>query len=163
MKHENINKYNFNNLFYSKFFQLFTSNHLINQKLIDETSNKIDRNLTIYYVSIFFNYIVNKLEAEISTIILTMIYLKRIISEQNLFLSLNTILYVFYMILILAQKYNEDSIYTCRAMARIINVPISSFHKMEILLCHLLDHKLFVHEEEYKNDESFIIENIFNY
>jgi len=165
IEQENINFYDFDNKFYDGYFKLFSSSELIktSKNHSKKRIKKINKEQVLNNMVIFINDIVNKLESETSTIIIAMIYLKRILSEQKLFISLDTVLNVFYILLILSHKYNEDLIYSSKVMSSIIEVPVSSFHKMELFLCHLLDHRLFVKEEEFENDLTFIIQNITYY
>ena len=148
------------NLFYRKFFELFDTNYITNQHDDEDIHEEQYKKQLIAKISKYISFIVRKLESEISTIIITMIYLKRIIIQQNLFLSFNTILYVFYMLLILAHKYNEDDLFTSTAMAKKINVKVTDFHKMEVLLCCMIDHKLYVSEQEYEFNHKFIINKL---
>ena len=156
----NVEKYNFNNLFYHKYFELFSTNYISIDQNIEIINEDHYKQVIINNISKFLYYIIKKLESEISTIIITMIYLRRIITKHNLFLSINTVLYVFFMLLILAHKYNEDNIYTSKLMSKMINVEMSSFHKMEVLLCHMIDHKFYVNKEEYKFNYDFIINKL---
>ena len=166
---ENIFRYDLESLFYKKYFENFSSNHLISSLNIKNTNNTVEAENkeidTEQLTNVLFkhiNKIIKKLESEISTNIIAMIYLKRIINDENLYLSLETVLYVFIMLVCLAYKYNEDIIFTNKDLAKILNLHIFSFNEMELMLCHLLNYRLHVLPDEFMEVEFFISQNIVN-
>ena len=134
---ENSFRYDFESIFYDKYFQNFSSNYHkseIKNKTNEDENNKTYKEQVTNILSKHIYNVIKKLESEISTIIIAMIYLKRILIKQSLYLSLETVLNVFNMLLVLAHKYIEDVNYSDKAMAKIINIPISSINKMELML-----------------------------
>ena len=98
---------------------------------------------------------------EKNIIILGLIYIDRICDINRLRLTNYNIHRILFISILIALKYNEDSIYSNKYYSEVAGVSLKELNSMEISFLELLDFKLFVSEEEFKK-YNFYLENFRN-
>ena len=98
---------------------------------------------------------------EKNIIILGLIYIDRICDINRLRLTNYNIHRILFISILIALKYNEDSIYSNKYYSEVAGVSLKELNSMESSFLELLDFKLFVSEEEFKK-YNFYLENFRN-
>ena len=98
---------------------------------------------------------------EKNIIILGLIYIDRICDINHLRLTNYNIHRILFISILIALKYNEDSIYSNKYYSEVAGVSLKELNSMESSFLELLDFKLFVSEEEFKK-YNFYLENFRN-
>ena len=98
---------------------------------------------------------------EKNIIILGLIYIDRICDINRLRLTNYNIHRILFISILIALKYNEDSIYSNKYYSEVAGVSLKELNSMENSFLELLDFKLFVSEEEFKK-YNFYLENFRN-
>lgn len=116
------------------------------EKLIFRTKNFSEINFERYYCRIM-----KYLKPEISTLIISVIYLDKITCNSKMkgFLSENTIHRLFFSLLIMAIKFNEDNCHRALFLSRVSGISVKRLIKMEATLCQILDFQFYIDEEIY--------------
>ena len=98
---------------------------------------------------------------EKNIIILGLIYIDRICDINRLRLTNYNIHRILFISILIALKYNEDSIYSNKYYSEVAGVSLKELNSMESSFLELLDFKLYVSEEEFKK-YNFYLENFRN-
>ena len=111
-------------------------------------------------ISIFdyLRRIVYYTQIEKSTIVLSLIYIMRLLKEGKIYLNEYNIHRIIFAALIAAYKYNEDSIHENKYLAKVAGISEKEMVSIEICFLDLMDFNFFVNEKYY---EDFLIE-LFN-
>ena len=176
MIQENIinekNVYKLLNLLTNEQIISFISNDIV-QILIEnkekEKTNIIDENDPLYsnkipkikiedYITRFFTFS----KMEISTLILTYIYIKRFIKKENYIISFRNIFRLIMSCAILAIKFNENKVYKNSFYAKVGGFDVDVLNNLEYNIFSRLDFNLRVLDIEFYENVSKIYEDIFD-
>ena len=130
--------------------------------IIDENdplySNKIPKIKIEDYITRFFTFS----KMEISTLILTYIYIKRFIKKENYIISLRNIFRLIMSCAILAIKFNENKVYKNSFYAKVGGFDVDVLNNLEYNIFSRLDFNLRVLDIEFYENVSKIYEDIFD-
>ena len=130
--------------------------------IIDENdplySNKIPKIKIEDYITRFFTFS----KMEISTLILTYIYIKRFIKKENYIISFRNIFRLIMSCAILAIKFNENKVYKNSFYAKVGGVDVDDLNNLEYNIFSRLDFNLRVLDIEFYENVSKIYEDIFD-
>ena len=130
--------------------------------IIDENdplySNKIPKIKIEDYITRFFTFS----KMEISTLILTYIYIKRFIKKENYIISFRNIFRLIMSCAILAIKFNENKVYKNSFYAKVGGFGVDDFNNLEYNIFSRLDFNLRVLDIEFYENVSKIYEDIFD-
>ena len=87
-------------------------------------------------------------EFEDSTLVLSLIYIDRLSNEHNLLLTKHNIFKIIFTAILIAIKYNEDSVYKNKYYAGIFGVENAELNKLECIFTNLIDFKMYVSDKE---------------
>ena len=87
-------------------------------------------------------------ELEDSTLVLSLIYIDRLSKETNLLLTKHNIYRIIFTAVLIAIKYNEDSIYTNKFYAKIGGVSNKELNRLERKFVDYINFKIFVSDKE---------------
>ena len=130
--------------------------------IIDENdplySNKIPKIKIEDYITRFFAFS----KMEISTLILTYIYIKRFIKKENYIISFRNIFRLIMSCAILAIKFNENKVYKNSFYAKVGGFDVDVLNNLEYNIFSRLDFNLRVLDIEFYENVSKIYEDIFD-
>ena len=130
--------------------------------IIDENdplySNKIPIIKIEDYITRFFTFS----KMEISTLILTYIYIKRFIKKENYIISFRNIFRLIMSCAILAIKFNENKVYKNSFYAKVGGFDVDDLNNLEYNIFSRLDFNLRVLDIEFYENVSKIYEDIFD-
>ncbi len=130
--------------------------------IIDENdplySNKIPKIKIEDYITRFFTFS----KMEISTLILTYIYIKRFIKKENYIISFRNIFRLIMSCAILAIKFNENKVYKNSFYAKVGGFDVDDLNNLEYNIFSRLDFNLRVLDIEFYENVSKIYEDIFD-
>ena len=130
--------------------------------IIDENdplySNKIPKIKIEDYITRFFTFS----KMEISTLILTYIYIKRFIKMENYIISFRNIFRLIMSCAILAIKFNENKVYKNSFYAKVGGFDVDVLNNLEYNIFSRLDFNLRVLDIEFYENVSKIYEDIFD-
>ena len=130
--------------------------------IIDENdplySNKIPKIKIEDYITRFFTFS----KMEISTLILTYIYIKRFIKKENYIISFRNIFRLIMSCAILAIKFNENKVYKNSFYAKVGGFDVDVLNNLEYNIFSRLDFNLRVLDIEFYENVSKIYEDIFD-
>ena len=99
---------------------------------------------------------------EISTLILTYIYIKRFIKKENYIISFRNIFRLIMSCAILAIKFNENKVYKNSFYAKVGGFDVDVLNNLEYNIFSRLDFNLRVLDIEFYENVSKIYEDIFD-
>ena len=99
---------------------------------------------------------------EISTLILTYIYIKRFIKKENYIISFRNIFRLIMSCAILAIKFNENKVYKNSFYAKVGGFDVDDLNNLEYNIFSRLDFNLRVLDIEFYENVSKIYEDIFD-
>ena len=108
-------------------------------------SNKIQKIKIEDYITRLYKYS----KMEISTLILTYIYIKRFINKENYIISFHNIFRLIMSCSILAIKFNENKVYKNSFYAKIGGFDVDDLNNLEYSIFSRLDFNLRVLDEEF--------------
>ena len=108
-------------------------------------SNKIPKIKIEDYITRFFTFS----KMEISTLILTYIYLKRFINKENYTISFRNIFRLIMSCAILAIKFNENKVYKNSFYAKVGGFEVDDLNNLEYNIFYRLDFNLRVLDNEF--------------
>ena len=111
-------------------------------------------------ISDFLNRIILYSKIEISTLILSLIYLNKIL-EKGLLLTEYNVHKLLCISILIAIKYNEDKISNNNYYAQIFGLSLKEMNNLENSYLNLIDYKLYIDQEFVKNFCNYIYEKIF--
>ena len=130
--------------------------------IIDENdplySNKIPKIKIEDYITRFFTFS----KMEISTLILTYIYIKRFIKKEHYIISFRNIFRLIMSCAILAIKFNENKVYKNSFYAKVGGFGVDDLNNLEYNIFSRLDFNLRVLDIEFYENVSKIYEDIFD-
>ena len=130
--------------------------------IIDENdplySNKIPKIKIEDYITRFFTFS----KMEISTLILTYIYIKRFIKKENYIISFRNIFRLIMSCAILAIKFNENKVYKNSFYAKVGGFDVDVLNNLEYNIFSRLDFNLRVLDIEFYENVLKIYEDIFD-
>ena len=118
---------------------------LINNENDPLYSNKIPKIKIEDYITRFFTYS----KIEISTLILSYIYIKRFIHKENYIISFRNIFRLIMSCTILAIKFNENKVYTNSFYAKVGGFDVDDLNNLEYDIFYRLDFNLRVLDSEF--------------
>ena len=121
-------------------------------------SNKIPKIKIEDYITRFFTFS----KMEISTLILTYIYIKRFIKKENYIISFRNIFRLIMSCAILAIKFNENKVYKNSFYAKVGGFDVDVLNNLEYNIFSRLDFNLRVLDIEFYENVSKIYEDIFD-
>ena len=150
----------------------FISNDIVTiliEKKDKEKTNIIDENDPIYsnkipkikiedYITRFFTFS----KMEISTLILTYIYIKRFIKKENYIISFRNIFRLIMSCAILAIKFNGNKVYKNSFYAKVGGFNVDDLNNLEYNIFSRLDFNLRVLDIEFYENVLKIYEDIFD-
>lgn len=159
---------------HNKIIQSISSNlHEIikeNTEKIPNFNNKIKKNKRDIFLNIIPNitieqylnriYIYTKME--ISSLIISIIYIDRFCRENNYFLSYYSIYRLLLTSCLLSIKFNEDIKFDMKNYAEIAGIPVEIIYNLEEAMFYLIKFNLFVHDEDYQNYYNFFSKAAYN-
>ena len=95
----------------------------------------------------YLNRIQKYSKLEDSTLVIALIYIDRLLSNQNIELSKYNVHRILLAAILAAIKYNEDEIYDNYSFAKIFAVSSKELNKLENKFLDLIEFKLFVSDE----------------
>ena len=123
------------------------NNNIIRKKNRDIFLNNIP-NITIeQYLNRLFKYT----KMEISSLIISIIYIDRFCKENNYFLSYYSIYRLLLTSCLLSIKYNEDNKFDMNYYSEIAGIPVDIIYNLEEAMFCLIKYKLYVKDEDYQN------------
>ena len=158
----------------NKIIQSISSNlHEIikeNIEKIPNFNNKIKKNKRDIFLNIIPNitieqylnriYIYTKME--ISSLIISIIYIDRFCKENNYYLSYYSIYRLLLTSCLLSIKFNEDMKFDMKNYAEIAGIPVEIIYNLEEAMFFLIKFNLFVHDEDYQNYYNFFSKAAYN-
>lgn len=108
-------------------------------------SNKIPKIKIEDYIIRFFTYS----KIEISTLILSYIYIKRFINKENYIISFRNIFRLIMSCIILAIKFNENKVYKNTFYAKVGGFDVDDLNNLEYNVFSRLDFNLRVLDDEF--------------
>ena len=112
---------------------------------MDSEQNIIDE----YDFDDLFQLCVKKLKLDDNLLILMMMNIDKIISNENFILSYNNINRLFYTCLVVTKKYYEDNPYNNRTYANLVGLSCDELLDMEMEYMSLINFHLFIKDEDY--------------
>ena len=155
------------NIYSNKSFDNFSTIQLISLTLDDiiaknEAENR-EKNEVNYDDSPFVNVKIPKISIEDylnriqkysnledSTLVIALIYIDRLLENQNIILSKYNVFRILLTAVLLAIKYNEDEIYDNSFFAKIFGVTIKELNKLENEFLDLIEFKLFISRKTFQ-------------
>ncbi len=137
--------------------------HLLNyQKVILKQEKSIFSQNHIPEISLenYLNRIKKYTEIEDNTLIISLIYIDRLLQESRLILTSYNIHRILFTSILLALKYNEDLIYEFYYYSKIAGVSVEELSQLESEFLHLIDFNLFVEKDEFNTYKEFLINSI---
>ena len=109
-------------------------------------------NVKIPKISIedYLNRIQKYSNLEDSTLVIALIYIDRLLENQNIILSKYNVFRILLTAVLLAIKYNEDEIYDNSFFAKIFGVTIKELNKLENEFLDLIEFKLFISRKKFQ-------------
>ena len=155
------------NIYSNKSFDNFSTIQLISLTLDDiiaknEAENRENNevnyddspfvNVKIPKISIedYLNRIQKYSNLEDSTLVIALIYIDRLLENQNIILSKYNVFRILLTAVLLAIKYNEDEIYDNSFFAKIFGVTIKELNKLENEFLDLIEFKLFISRKKFQ-------------
>jgi hypothetical protein len=108
----------------------------------------------------FTRRVVKFLKPEISTLIISLIYIDLLLKmyEEELFLTENNIYKIFFTSIVLAMKYNEDNSCKNDIFGKVGGISIEEINNLERDFLILIDYRLYISEDLYKLYEPSFVE-----
>ena len=97
----------------------------------------------------YLNRIFKYTKMEISSLIISIIYIDRFIEANKYVLSYYNIYRLLLTASLLSIKFNEDIQFNMKLYAEIAGIPVELLNKLEIVMFILIKFKLYVKEEDY--------------
>ena len=94
-----------------------------------------------------------------SNIILAYIYIKRLTSKKNFYLSQFNVHRIILISILLALKYNSDIQYTNKYFSLIGGIPLDNINKIEYEFCNFIDFNFYVSENEFDIMKEMFVNN----
>ena len=98
----------------------------------------------------FFIFCAKKLKIDDYILVLTMMNIDKILSNNNFLLSYQNINRLFYTCLMVTQKYYEDNSYNNKSYADLVGISCDELLDMEMEYMSLVDYQLFIKEDEFQ-------------
>ena len=98
----------------------------------------------------YLNRIRKYTELEDSTLIISLIYIDRLLGSKNIKLSKHNVYKILLTAVLIAIKYNEDEIYDNNNFARIFGIKNKELNKLENKFLDLIDFELFISKKEFR-------------
>ena len=98
----------------------------------------------------YLNRIRKYTELEDSTLIISLIYIDRLLGSKNIKLSKRNVYKILLTAVLIAIKYNEDEIYDNNNFARIFGIKNKELNKLENKFLDLIDFELFISKKEFR-------------
>ena len=98
----------------------------------------------------FFKFCAKKLKIDDDILVLTMMNIDKIISNNNFPLTYQNINRFFYTCLMVTQKYYEDNSYNNKLYADLVGISCEELLDMEMEYMSLADYQLFIKDDEFK-------------
>lgn len=105
----------------------------------------------------FIKYLMKNTNMEISTLIISIIYIDRFCYKNNYDLSYYNIYRLLLTSCLLSIKFNEDIKFDMKIYSDIAGVPIILLKQLEEIMFFYIDYRLYVNEEDYKSYYSFFL------
>lgn len=116
-----------------------------NKSNINTEQNKIDN----YDFQDFFQFCFKKLKLDDNLLILIMMNIDKVISNESFALSYNNINRLFYTCLCITKKYYEDNSYNNRTYANLVGLSCDDLLDMEMEYMSLINFHLFIKDDDY--------------
>ena len=98
----------------------------------------------------FFIFCAKKLKIDDDILVLTMMNIDKILSNNNFLLTYQNINRLFYTCLMVTQKYYEDNSYNNKSYADLVGISCDELLDMEMEYMSLVDYQLFIKEDEFQ-------------
>ena len=98
----------------------------------------------------FFKFCAKKLKIDDDILVLTMMNIDKILSNNNFLLTYQNINRFFYTCLMVTQKYYEDNAYNNKLYADLVGISCNELLEMEMEYMNLADYQLFIKEDEFQ-------------
>ena len=98
----------------------------------------------------FFIFCAKKFKIDDDILVLTMMNIDKIISNNNFQLTYQNINRFFYTCLMVTQKYYEDNSYNNKSYADLVGISCDELLDMEMEYMNLVDYQLFIKEDEFQ-------------
>lgn len=105
----------------------------------------------------YINRLILYTKMEISTLIISIIYIDRFCYKNNYDLSYYNIYRLLLTSCLLSIKFNEDIKFDMKIYSDIAGVPIILLKQLEEIMFFCIDYRLYVNEEDYKSYYSFFL------
>ena len=98
----------------------------------------------------FFIFCAKKLKIDDDILVLTMMNIDKILSNNNFMLTYQNINRLFYTCLMVTQKYYGDNSYNNKLYADLVGISCDELLDMEMEYMNLVDYQLFIKEDEFQ-------------
>ena len=98
----------------------------------------------------FFIFCAKKFKIDDDILVLTMMNIDKILSNNNFLLTYQNINRLFYTCLMVTQKYYEDNSYNNKSYADLVGISCDELLDMEMEYMNLVDYQLFIKEDEFQ-------------
>ena len=97
----------------------------------------------------YLNRIFKYTKMEISSLIISIMYIDRFIQANNYVLTYYNIYRLLLTSCLLSIKFNEDFQFNMKRYAEIAGIPVELLNKLEIVMFYLIKYNLYVRDEDY--------------
>ena len=98
----------------------------------------------------FFKFCAKKFKIDDDILVLTMMNIDKIISNNNFPLTYQNVNRFFYTCLMVTQKYYEDNSYNNKLYADLVGISCDELLDMEMEYMNLVDYHLFIKDDEFE-------------
>jgi hypothetical protein len=98
----------------------------------------------------FFKFCAKKFKIDDDILVLTMMNIDKIISNNNFQLTFQNINRFFYTCLMVTQKYYEDNAYNNKLYADLVGISCNELLEMEMEYMNLADYQLFIKDDDFQ-------------
>ena len=115
-------------------------------------------NIDQYDFEDFFKFCLKKFKFDDDLLVLIMMNIDKIISNDNFALTYQNVNRLFYTSLMITQKYYEDNAYNNKLYADLVGITCDELLDMEMEYMNLVDYHLFIKDDEFIKYKQKMIE-----
>ena len=124
---------------------------IINQEFINQNINYLcSENTTIHSLKNYLRRILRYCNPESSTLLISLIYIKRFCKIGRINLSIQNVHKIFLISIVLAIKYNEDKHYKNDFYAKVGGIDLLDLNNLESDFLKTLNFKISIHSKEFQ-------------
>ena len=125
--------------------------HEVNKTKEKKETNFCSKEIPNISITNYILRLTKKINIELSTLILGIIYFDKICNKGNIILSFLNVYRLILISLVLAIKFNEEYFETNEFYSKIGGLSNKSFNKLEIAVLKILNYKLYIKKDIYDN------------